>query len=143
MFVSTGGECGVSQSTFSKGESYLVYSRGSSGLPSVAFLGCGTLRASDATGHFEFLGVGRAPEQGSAAPIPPTCPTSTPTIAPNPIDTPVPTLTPTNTPMSPQPPTSTGSCNILAESNAVPLDAAPLALIAGIAWFGIRRRWRR
>ena len=177
MFVSTGGECGVSHSTFSKGEGYLVYARGSSGLPSVAFLGCGTLRASDATGHFEFLGVGRAPEQGSAAPIPPTCPTSTPTIAPNPIDTPVPTptatktftptLTPTPTPTPvltatptntstpfmvrtsiaastpiPQPSSANGTCNIAARVTNSPIDTAPLALFAGIAWFGIRRCWR-
>ena len=147
MFVSTGGECGVSQSTFSKGEGYLVYARGSSGLPSVAFLGCGTLRASDATGHFEFLGVGRAPEQGSAAPIPPTCPTSTPT--------PVLTATPTNTSTPfmvrtsiaastpiPQPSSSNGTCNIAARVTNSPIDTAPLALFAGIAWFGIRRCWR-
>ena len=141
MIVTAGGGCGYE---FSPGVEYLVYTRGS--FVSV----CGaTVRASKAHEHFKVLGRGSTPEPGTfgsmrtSSRTHPTCPTATPTITPTATPTPVPTLTPTNTPMSPQPPTSTGSCNILAESNAVPLDAAPLALIAGIAWFGIRRRWRR
>ena len=129
MFVSTGGECG---SRFSKGERYLIYARGTGNLPAVSLSGCGSIHASNAQEHFEVLGLGRAPETGSIAAtprpvptlIPPTCPTATPEI----------TLPP------PQSPATTGACNILAESNGVPLDAAPVVLIAGIAWFGIRRR---
>ncbi len=170
MFVSTGGECG---STFSKGERYFMYARGTGNLPTVSFSGCGSIHASNAQEHFEVLGEGRAPETGSIAAtprpvptlIPPTCPTAvpthtatktfTPTLTPTPTPTPVPTTTTTNTSTPstvrtsiaastpiPQPSSANGTCNIAVRVTNSPIDTAPLALFAGIAWFGIRRCWR-
>ena len=82
--------------------------------------------------------------------------TLTPTLTPTPTPTPVPTAKPTNTSTSstvrtsiaastpiPQPSSTNGSCNVVARVTNSPFDTAPLALFAGIAWFGFRRRWPR
>ena len=73
--------------------------------------------------------------------------TSTPTLSPTPLpsNTPVPTLAAMNTPSPtqssmPTQPSSNGTCNVFAESEGGPIDGAPLKLVAGIVWFGIRRR---
>ena len=143
MFVSAGGSCGYD---FVEGETYLVYAGGSADLPWVQSLG-GTVPISKAEQQLRILGQGWEPESGSSGPtptsaptIPAGCPTATPEITPT--LTTVTTLTSKSTPHGTQQSSSNGTCNALAESNVVPLDVAPLALMVGIAWFAVRKRSR-
>ena len=75
--------------------------------------------------------------------------TPSPTLSPTPLpsNTPVPTLAAVNTPSPtqssiPTQPSPDGTCNVFAESEGGPIDGTSLILVAGIVWFGIRRRRR-
>ena len=43
-------------------------------------------------------------------------------------------------PLMTVPTVANGSCNVFAPHSQVPIDAWPLTLVAGVAWFGFRRR---
>ena len=144
MFVSAGGSCGYD---FVEGETYLVYAGGSADLPWVQSSG-GTVPISKAEQQLRVLGQGWEPESGSsgATPTPaPTIPTGclSAVTTDAPTSTPAPALVTEKTRPPAQPVSVSGSCNTVAASKVLPLDAAPLTLIAGIAWFGIRGRGRR
>ena len=139
IYVSSIDACGYE---FVEGKTYVVYASGSEGVPYVL----GSVTSSAAERLTRSLGQGRKPDSGSSEPtptpaptIPEGCPTATPEIAPTPV--PVTTLTPESTPNATQQSSPGGSCNVIAESDDVPLDAAPVALVAGIVWFRFRRRW--
>ena len=115
MFVNTsisGGSWGFG---FQLGEEYIVYAYDSDYEDGLwAYLCTGSKVTSVAQDDFEQLGKGSAPEPGTEAPRPNL-----------------------NIPSS-----SGGGCNILAQSTDGPTDAWTLTLVAGIMWFGFRRRRR-
>ncbi len=144
MFVNAGGSCGYD---FVEGETYLVYGGVSADIPWVQS-SSGTVPISKAEQQLRVLGQAWEPESGSsgatptpAPTIPAGCPTAVTTDAPT--STPAPALVTEKTRPPAQLGSVNGSCNAVAASKILPLDAAPLTIIAGIAWFGIRGRGRR
>ena len=138
---------------FKEGLEYVVYSGDTNPVRAWA---CDRIPLiSDAEEDLEFLGKGMKPDPGSVSPTwtpplestPEPTPTSTPVSTPTPIES---TLTPTTTPAAPSTPSpqnkseiASSGCNRLARSSYTDFGALPLGLVAGIAWFGFRRRRRR
>ncbi len=127
--------------------SYVVYAYG--GPNSLEVRSCSrTIEIDYAYEDLEALGEGTVPEPDTV--VDPWKPPATPT--PNaialPISTPIPPARPTAT-LTPAPsltstPTATGAnCNILASSAHADFVVLPLGLVAGVAWFGFRKRSNR
>ena len=99
--------------------------------------------ASDWQEDLEFLGEGLKPEPGSGTPAQtvPVSPTWTALreVTPTPSSTSVSTPTPM---MQNGFEATGGGCNLLARSSHTDFGALPLGLVAGMAWFGFRRRKR-
>ena len=158
MYLTTarfGASCGF---TFVEGEEYMVYSRDGS----TVSLCSRTSLLENAEADLNELGQGRAPQPGTTAPIPVVTPppvvhpeamVPTPVKATIPVQTPTstpplqPTLTPTaqtHTPESKQDTASNvGGCGLSTHPRSTTPDAAWLGIMAGLVWFGVRRRPRR
>ena len=141
LFVATinGSFCGYD---FFEGAQYLVYTY--DGSPDHEFWvdlcsGTGSLFDAQAWGYFDHLGEGQAPKPGTVAATP--TPESTLEPIATPTSTPEPTIEPKPTP-TPAPTVIVGNCNILAPSAHADFVVLPLGLVAGIAWFGFRKRSR-
>ena len=123
---------------FEEEQEYVIYARYNN--PVQVFLCDHILVMSEAQEDLEFLGEGMKPDHGSVSP------TWAPPLEPTPEPTPTPTSTPVSTPtptMQNESEATGRGCNLLARSSYTDFGALPLGLVAGIAWFGVRKRRRR
>ena len=160
MYLTTprsGASCGF---TFVKDEEYIVYSHDGSEV----ILCSRTALLKNATSDLDELGKGTKPQPGTIAPVPVVTPLPIlhpETMVPTPVATAMPVQQPTNVPeprptrtllSSPLPvwtatptPQSTaansqegGGCGL----GSATADATWLGIMAGLVWFGVRRRPR-